>query len=772
MDNPCNIRKLAFIGDYVPRQCGIATFTHDLREAVAGQHAHTDCSVIAVKETADACPFPPEVRFEIEEQELEGYFRAADFLNFSNADLVCLQHEYGIFGGPAGSHILALLRNLHIPVVSTLHTILREPNHDQYRVLKQVAALSARVVVMSERGKRFLKDIYGVPERKIDLIAHGIPDMPFVDPNFYKDKFGVEGKALLLTFGLLSPNKGIEHVLKALPDVIRVYPNFVYIVLGATHPNLLREQGERYRCKLERMTEELGLKDHVIFCNRFVELAELTTFLGAADIYITPYLNPAQSTSGALAYAFGCGKAVISTPYWHAEELLADGRGLLVPFADATAIARAICTLWQDEAGRHAMRKKAYLLGREMIWSHVAHLYMETFRRARCAPEDAPLRPTAIRTHGEADADLPDLHLDHLLRMTDSTGMFQHACFTIPNFAEGYCTDDNARALLLTVFLEELGLDTPEIERAATTYAAFLQAAFDPERRRFRNFMSFERRWLGEAGSEDCHGRALWALGACIARSRRRKFPCWAAQIFDRALPAVVDMGAPRAWAFTLLGIHEYLQRLGGDRLVNQVRETLTRRLLDLYERSATDAWHWFEPVLSYDNARLAHALILCGRTYGTARAREVGLQVLRWLMTQQKAPQGHFRPVGCNGFQRQGEAPAQFDQQAVDAHATLAACLEAYRATQDAGWLAEARLVFAWFLGRNDLGLEMYDPSSGGCSDGLQEDRLNQNEGAESTLAFLLALAELRLQKLSETAEPDSNHYLAGRVTEMPHVR
>jgi glycosyltransferase involved in cell wall biosynthesis len=769
MKHHSDIRKIAFAGDYVPRRCGIATFTHNLRDAVAGQYPDADCFVVAIKDGSEGDEFPPEVRFEVEEQDLDSYLRAADFLNFSNADLLCLQHEYGIFGGPAGGHILTLLRNLRIPVVTTLHTILREPNHDQYRVMKQVADLSARLVAMSARGKAFLTDIYGVPDRKIDVIPHGIPDMPFVDPNFYKDQFGVEGRAVALTFGLLSPNKGIEHVLKALPEVIREYPNFVYIILGATHPNLVRDQGERYRRRLERMAEDLGITEHVIFYNRFVELNELRAFLGAADIYITPYLNPAQITSGALAYAFGCGKAVISTPYWHAEELLADGRGVLVPFGDSTAIAREIRSLWQDEARRHAMRKKAYLLGREMIWSHVAHVYVTAFQQARRADENVPIRPLAIRTLAEQDAELPDFRLDHLLRLTDSTGIFQHACYSIPRFEEGYCTDDNARALLLTVMLEELGMDTPAIERAATTYAAFVRAAFDPERRRFRNFMSFDRRWLEEVGSDDSHGRALWALGACVGGSRRRNFQVWAAQMFDRALPTVADMTAPRAWAFTLLGIHEYLRRWSGDRLVNQVRETLMGRLLNLYERSATDAWHWFEPVLSYDNARLAQALIVCGRAHGAARAGEVGLQVLRWLMTQQKSPQGHFRPVGSNGFHHRGHERAQFDQQPVDAHATMAACLEAYRASGDAAWLKEARLVFDWFLGRNDLGLELYDPNTGGCGDGLQEDRINQNQGAESTLAFLLSLAELKQLELALAAfrnVPDTDQRVTGYHT------
>src|SRR4051794_15438858 len=363
------IKTIAFVGDYLPRKCGIATFTHDMYASVAGQFADAECFVVPVNDRPIGYDYPPEVRFEIDEQDLDSYLRAADFLNFANTDVVCLQHEYGIYGGPAGSHILGLLRDLRMPVVTTLHTVLREPDVDQRRVLMQLADLSARVVVMTGRAKAFLREIYGVPEVKIDLIAHGIPDTPFVDPDPYKERFGVEGRSVALTFGLLSPNKGIEHMLRAVPEVLESFPDFVYIVLGATHPGLVRDQGERYRLSLERLARELGIRKHVIFYNRFVELNELTEFIRAADVYVTPYLNPAQITSGTLAYSFGCGKAIVSTPYWHAEELLANGRGVLVPFADPRALAEEICGLLRDEPRRTAMCAQAYRLGREMIWS-------------------------------------------------------------------------------------------------------------------------------------------------------------------------------------------------------------------------------------------------------------------------------------------------------------------------------------------------------------------------------------------------------------------
>ncbi|CAN5896543.1 glycosyltransferase family 4 protein [soil metagenome] len=747
------IHKIAFVGDYMPRKCGIATFTHDMYTSVADGYPESECFVVPVNDRPEGYDYPPEVRFEIAEQDLDSYLRAADFLNFANTDVVCLQHEYGIYGGAAGSHVLGLLRDLRMPVVTTLHTVLRDPDIDQRQVLVELAELSARVVVMTERARTFLREIYGVPEAKIDLIAHGIPDTLFVDPDLYKEQFGVGGRLVALSFGLLSPNKGIEHMLQAVPTILESYPNFSYIVLGATHPDLVRAQGERYRLSLERLARELGIEKHVIFYNRFVELAALTDFIRAADVYVTPYLNPAQITSGTLAYSFGCGKAIVSTPYWHAEELLADGRGVLVPFADPGALAREICGLLGDEPRRNAMREQAYRLGREMIWDRSACHYMDSFQQARLVRQDQPRKPLAVRTLAEQQADLPAWRIDHLERLTDATGIFQHATYTIPNFAEGYCIDDNARALLLTVLLEELGQDGPEVHRLAATYAAFLQAGFDRDQRRFRNFMGYDRRWLEVVGSEDCHGRALWALGACVGRSRRPDLPSWAASHFELAIQPVPEMSSPRAWAFGLLGIQEYLRRFGGDRIAGQVRAALVARLVDLYDRTASPDWPWFEEVLSYDNARLPQALIVAGRDGGDPRALEVGLQALGWLVQIQRAPRGHFRAIGCHGFYRKGQSPARFDQQPIEASATVSGCLEAFRATQEAAWLHEARSAFEWFLGRNDLGQELYDPTTGGCCDGLQEDRINRNQGAESTLAFLLTLAEMNLLESSLAA-------------------
>jgi glycosyltransferase involved in cell wall biosynthesis len=746
MEDHNGIKKVAFLGDYLPRKCGIATFTHDLVQALAEQYPDTESFVVPVNDLPEGYDYPSEVRFEFGENDLDSYRRAADYLNFSNADVVCLQHEYGIFGGPAGSFILALLRDLRIPVVTTLHTILENPGADQRRVLQELSTLSARLVVMSEHGSRIMRTTYGVSEEKIDLIPHGILDMPFMDSNFFKDQFGVEGKHVLLTFGLLSPNKGIENVLRALPEVVKSIPNLVYIVLGATHPNLVREDGEAYRLSLERLAQDLGIKRNVSFYNRFVEQEELKTFLGVADLYITPYQNAAQTTSGTLAYAFGCGKAVISTPYWHAEELLGDGRGVLVPFGDSKAMAEAITGLLKDDTRRHAMRKRAYLLGRDMVWSKAAQRYMASFENARRNPTSQSIRRLGVRTLDEERLELPHLRLDHLTRLSDSTGMYQHANYSLPDFAHGYCTDDNARALITTVLLEELEVEGPELHRLAETYASFMQFAFDPVSKRFRNFLSYDRRWLEEEGSEDSQGRALWALGTCAGRSKHRHLQAWAAQLFERALPSVLDSKSPRAWSFTLLGIYEYFRRLSGDRVAAQARDVLTQRLIGRFEATAQDDWPWFEGSLSYANARLSQVMIMSGRWTDNARALEIGLRSLRWLVSLQKAPLGHFRPIGSAGFYTRGGTPAEFDQQPIEAHGMISACLEAYRSTNDPFWHEQASIAFEWFLGRNDLGLSLYDPKTGGCRDGLHTDRVNQNQGAESTLAYLIALSEMQL--------------------------
>ena len=738
------IDRIAFIGNYLPRQCGIATFTTDLCEAIAAEYNATTCIALPVNDIEAGYAYPPRVRFELMEKDIDSYRRAADFININNVDIVCLQHEYGIFGGRAGSHILALLRELRMPVVTTLHTILQDPNLDQRRVLEEVAAVSDRLVVMSARGAKFLQEVYRVEPEKIDFIPHGIPDVPFVDPSFHKDLFGVEGKIVLLSFGLLSANKGIETVISAMPSIVARFPNVVYIILGATHPHVKQREGETYRLSLQWLAQEKGVEGHVVFYNRFVSLEELVEFISAADIYITPYLNEAQITSGTLAYTLGAGKAVISTPYWYAEEMLAEERGVLVRFRDPKALAEQVLSLLENEAKRHAMRKRAYLFGRAMIWPKVARNYMDSFERARTERRHFAHPGFTVKALDKRLGDLPPLKLDHLRHMTDETGMLQHAIFAVPNYHEGYATDDNARALIVSALLEALGEgDAVEL---ASRYLAFIWYAFNTETGHFHNFMDYQRRWVEDGNSDDCHGRALWALGTVLGRTNTPALQSMAGRVFEQALPAILETTSPRAWAFALIGIHEYVQRFAGDRRASQVREELSTRLLTLYQNHHSDEWRWYENILTYCNAALPHALLLCGQSTQNDRATEVGLESLRWLADLQRAEGGHFVPIGSNGFyQRNGER-ARFDQQPVETQSMVSACVEAYRITGDQRWSKEARRAFEWFLGRNDLNLPLYDPTTGGCRDGLHPDRPNENQGAESTLAFLQALLELRL--------------------------
>lgn len=744
--------RVAIIGNYLPRRCGIATFTTDLCDAIHGEYEATELLALPVNDTEEGYSYPARIRFELSQDELASYRQAADFLNFSNIDLVCVQHEYGIYGGPAGAHILELLRRLQMPIVTTLHTVLREPDFDQRIVMEEIAALSDRLIVMSRQSAEILQEVFHVPISKIDLIPHGIPDLAFTDPTFYKDAFGTEGKDVLLTFGLLSPNKGIENVIQALPGILSRHSNVVYMVSGVTHPHVLRHEGEKYRESLQKLAKDLGVEANVIFRNRFVSPQELVELIGAADIYITPYKHKGQVVSGTLAYALSAGKAIISTPYLHAIELLDEERGVLVPFDDPQAIAAKTIELLDNGTARHAMRKRAYLYTRDMVWNRVAQQYMGSFERVYNERLRNP-RATFSAQNTEKTLDrLPAVKLDHLHRMTDHTGIVEHAVFVVPNYPEGYSTDDNARALIVAILLEEMGGGTAAGSlELASRYLAFLWLAFDPATKRFRNCLSYERQWQEREGSEDSHGRALWGLGTVLGRTQDAGLRGAAGRLFELAVPAVVEFKSPRACAFALLGLQEYLESFPGDRAALNAADALANRLLDSYRAHASIDWKWFENVLSYSNARLPQSLIRAGRRGANEGMVSAGLEALEWLTTVQRCEiKGHFVPIGSHGFYSKKTEKARFDQQPVEACAAVSAFLQAYRATGKGRWRKEAWTAFNWFLGDNDLQVALYDPTTGGCRDGLHPDRANENQGAESTLSFLMALLEMR--KLEET--------------------
>jgi glycosyltransferase involved in cell wall biosynthesis len=745
--------RVAFVGNYLPRKCGIATFTTDLCDAIHAEYAATELLALPVNDTEEGYGYPERVRFELSENNLASYRQAADYLNFSNIDLVCLQHEYGIFGGPAGSNILEFLRRIHMPVVTTLHTVLREPNPDQRRVMEEIVALSDRLIVMSRQSVEILEQVFHVPAAKIDLIPHGIPDLPFTDPNFYKDAFGTEGKTVLLTFGLLSPNKGIENVIQALPEILRHHSNVVYMISGVTHPHILRRDGDKYRQYLQNLAKELGVEANVIFRNRFVSPHELIELMGSADIYITPYKHKGQVVSGTLAYALSAGKAILSTPYLHAIELLDDERGVLVPFDDPGMIAAKTLELLDNPTARHAMRKRAYLYSRDMVWDRVAQQYMGSFERVYNERLRNPRATFSAQNTEKALDRLPPIKLDHLRRMTDTTGIVEHAIFVVPNYPEGYTTDDNARALIVAILLEELGVTAPvEAADLASRYLAFLWLAFDPGTKRFRNCLSYERQWQEPGGSEDSHGRALWGLGTVLGRSKDAGLRGAAGRLFELAIPAAVEFKSPRACAFALLGLQEYLDSFPGDRAALNASDVLANRLLHLYRAHQSADWNWFENVLAYSNARLPQALMRAGVRNSNREMVAAGIESLDWLSNIQRCEvKGHFVPVGSQGFHSKNTEKARFDQQPVEACAAVSACLQAYRATGKARWRKEAWCAFNWFLGDNDLQIALYDSSTGGCRDGLHPDRANENQGAESTLSFLMALLDMRMLEESD---------------------
>jgi glycosyltransferase involved in cell wall biosynthesis len=736
--------RLAFIGNSLPRRCGIATFTNDLQHAVAQSRPGADTAIVAMNDGGQSYDYPPVVRVQVDDGTLKDYVRAAETLNAGQFDIVSLQHEFGIFGGDAGANVLTMLSRLNMPVVTTLHTVLSQPTPIQRRVLSDIAGISSKVVVMAEKARDLLISEYDVRARKIEVIPHGIPDVPYLSPEAAKLKLGFDGRPVILTFGLLSPNKGIEVMIDAMPAVLKIAPTAVYVVLGATHPNLVRSQGEAYRESLVARARVLGVENHVHFLDRFVDLPTLLDFISMCDVYVTPYLNEAQMTSGTLAYSFGLGKAVVSTPYWHARELLADGRGVLVPFNDVATIGAAVAGLLTDHTRRDAMRERAYAGSRAMTWAQTAERYVGVFESVRGSP-----RPAVRAVPGESLVPMrspppPAVQLGHLRLMCDDTGLFQHAIHSIPDRSHGYCVDDNARALMLTSALMSPG-EQPISDALTTRFAAFVQHAWNPEAKRFRNFMGFDRRWTEEAGSEDSHGRALWALGVCARSDPNASRRKWAASLFLTALPTARSFSSPRSWAFTLLGLSSYAETVDLDAASRELRHQLAERLMSILASVETPQWVWFEKGLSYDNARLSQALIVTGLSTSVPSYVAAGLRSLRWLMTLQTTPENLFRPVGSQSFGDLLSPPRAFDQQPLEATATIAACCAAWRADSDNRWRADAFRAFAWFMGSNDLSTSLVDVEAGSCSDGLHPDRSNENRGGESLVSYLLALAEIR---------------------------
>ena len=742
------IGRIALIGNFLPRQCGLATFTTDVFGAVRDRFPDIVVDVWAMDDHPGRYAYPPEVTGTIPEGDLTGYLDAARRIEASGAQAIWLQHEYGIYGGPAGEYILTLLDRTTLPVVVTLHTVLEQPNPDQRRVMEGLLRRAARVVVMAERARDILTRVYGANPRQVVAIPHGVPDRALVDPDSVKEQFGWQGREVVLTFGLLSPGKGIETVIEALPAVAAHHPDLMYVVIGATHPNLVAREGEAYRDSLKALAAERGVAKHVCFIDEFVPYDRLVDYLQAADVYCTPYKGAAQITSGTLAYAVGVGKAVVSTPYVHATEILGDGHGVLVPFGDVSAFAREIDRLLSDDAGRRALSARAYARGRTMTWPRLAEAALAATAEAIAS---RPRRLAARASHARALR--PDIAA--VERMSDSTGMLQHSIYSVPDRRHGYCIDDNARALMLICAMPDL--DPVLRDKWTTIYASFIQYAWNPDQRRYRNFMNFDRTWCEDVGSEDSNGRALWSLGVTARDAQDAKHRDWATMLFDETASLALELGSLRAQAFAMLGAAAMLEARPGHELARRILQHFPDTHLSLLEEARRPEWQWFEIVLAYDNARLPQALIAAGRALERPDLIECGLATLKWIAAKQTSPEGRFRAVGTESFHRPYAEPLRFDQQPLEAQATVDACVEAWRATGDRHWVDEANRAYGWFMGANDLDLPLASAEDGGCFDGLMPTGLNRNQGAESILALQLASCAISgLGQVRETvAEP-----------------
>jgi glycosyltransferase involved in cell wall biosynthesis len=736
------LKKIAVIGNYLPRQCGIATFTSDLCDALAAhmEKSHENLIAVAMDDIDEGYDYPNRVKFQIRANVQPDYIRAADFLNIQKFDIAILQHEFGIFGGSDGAHIIRLIKNLRMPVMTTLHTVLQDPSNDQRVIIQELARYSESLVIMAHKARLILKEVYGIDDSKIKFIPHGIPDTPFERSNRFQKQLGLSVNKILLTFGLLSPAKGLDVMIKAMPGIIERHPEAVYIILGESHPYVVKESGDSYLQSLYQLVNRLGMNNHVLFRNRFVNLDTLIRYITAADVYITPYVNEQQIVSGTLAYATGMGTPVVSTPFWYAKEMLADGRGRLVSFNDDLAMAEAVNHLLDHEEKRMEIRKKCYRFGRSMIWKEVGQSYLKLTGKVLTHTKDQVIPQFAERPDARIVSELPDINLKHMRIMTDTTGMLQHATYSIPDRSHGYCVDDNARALIVACMHYSL-LKDKGVVPLIQTYLSFIKDSFNQKNKRFRNFMSYDRRWLEEMGSEDSHGRSLWGLGIVVKYASSDSIRKMAASLFSEGLPVLENFTSPRAWAFAIVGLQAYMEAYGGDTTARRLRTVLGEKLFDLFKKRASLDWPWCEDKVTYANAKLSHALILAGQWIPKPEMFEMGINSLKWLLARQKAPEGHLSIIGNTDWHNREGDSSTFDQQPIEAMCLIEACAEAFRATGERTWIEEGHRCLSWFLGRNDLNAQIYDFETGGCCDGMQPTGVNANQGAESTLSWLISL-------------------------------
>ena len=738
-----NIGKIVVIGNYLPRNCGIATFTTDLSQALAQElNAPKDVINIAMDDIPEGYDYPIQVKFRVRQNIQSDYFRAADYINANQYKVAIVQHEYGIFGGEDGSHILHMLKALKMPVITNLHTVLENPTDGQRKVMMGLAKYSDRLLVMSQKAYDILTSVYDIDLEMVAFIPHGIPDAAYKAQGLYNEKFLLKDRDVILTFGLLGPDKGIETMIEALPAIVKKHPNVTYLILGKTHPHILDKSGDSYRHGLLQLINKLKMKKHVVFHNQFVELETLVQYIQTSKIYTIPYLNKEQITSGTLSFALGVGAAVVSTPFWHAEELLADGRGCLVPFNDSQAMSKMINELLSDDKKRESMRSKAYKYARSMIWEKVAGMHLNLITEIKERKHLGNL-DEVVWEYNKMFEELPEINLSHLRTLSYDTGIIQHAQYTTPNLHHGYCVDDNARALIAVVKYFSLREDKTVLQ-LLQRYLAFLYYAFNEENGRFRNFMTYDRRWLEKIGSEDSHARALWGLGVTVKEAPDDSIRTMAMLLFVDALGVLEHFTSPRAWAFAIMGLQDYLAVYGGDTYARKTRDVLAEKLHQLFKNVSSDQWPWFEEKATYVNAILPHALIAAGQWVPDKEMYAAGIKALKWLLKVQTAPDGHLSLIGNDGWLEKEGNHSMFGQQPVEVMSLINACLDVYITTGDKEWLHESQRCLSWFMGQNDLQTPAYDYKTGGCSDGLEKHGVSANQGAESTLAWLISLIKM----------------------------
>ncbi len=729
--------KIAYLSSYTPRECGIATFNYNLVRAINAGNADGSLNgyVVAMNDSDDPeeYDYPEEVKFVVRQEYQEDYVKAADFINNSDVEACIIEHEFGIYGGESGVYLLPLIHRLEKPIITILHTVLREPSFLQQTIIREIAKQSSKLVVMSKRAVGFLKDIYHISDEKIQRIEHGVPDLEPLRDNHVKKLTAFRNRKVLFTFGLISRNKGLETVIRALPKIVEKHPDVMYVVLGNTHPGVRKSSGEEYRDSLKKLAAELNVDQNLAFINQFVSETELHNYLTACDLYITPYLNEAQITSGTLSYAVGAGAAVLSTPYWHAQELLENRRGRLFNFKDSEGLADAVNDLLDNPEKLAELKQNAYNYGKRLRWPVIGREYILALQEAALEPV-----PVKKKTRHIIDPEIiPEFSLAHVRRLTDDTGIVQHAKYGIPNLKEGYCLDDNSRALIMALMAYEQNKSKEALD-LLPIYLSYIQY-MQREDGNFRNFMSFRREYLDEVGSEDSFGRTIWALGYLVNAAPNNSYREFAEELFNRSVPHFRSLKYIRGIANTVIGLSYYLAiHPYNEGLVSLLKE-LTAPLLQAYEENKGENWHWFEDQLSYDNAILPLALLHSADVTGDRKAMEIAMEAIEFL-EELTLSNGYLSPVGSDGWYYRNGSMAIFDQQAIESMAMVLMYFKAFDVTGDKQFLSKMYLSYQWFLGENTLRLPLYDHETKGCCDGLQPAGLNRNQGAESTLAYMIS--------------------------------